>query len=130
MQPSPPCLLAIADSTRPVFLILMGLSLLLVAWRVARGGSPWAARLMMAGSLLLAFGYAVLLPLYSARVLTPLALLDHVPSGDRSSTVAWHLCKLLSMNAGWLLFGLGLAIHARIFPAVRLTGRCPKPVSP
>lgn len=104
---------------RPVFLILMGLALLLVAWRLARHRSGWPTRVLVAGALLLAFGYGVVLPLYTAQVLVPLDLVMYVPSADPATALAWHLVKLLSMNGGWFLFGLGLALHARLFESFR-----------
>jgi hypothetical protein len=35
--------------------------------------------------------------------------------GDAASILGWHVVKLVVMNAGWLLFGIGIAMHARIF---------------
>ncbi len=106
---------------RPVFLILMGLVLLLVAWRLARHRSGWPARVLVAGALLLAFGYAVVLPLYDAKVLVPMGLVMFRPDADPAVALGWHLVKMLSMNGGWFLFGLGLALHARLFEPVRAT---------
>jgi hypothetical protein len=68
----------------------------------------------MAGAVLLALGYSVLLPLYQAGVLLPLSLVGRLP-GDPAVAMAWHVVKVVSMNGGWLLFGLGLALHAGIF---------------
>lgn len=106
---------------RPVFLILMGLVLLLVAWRLARHHSGWPARILVAGALLLAFGYAVVLPLYDAKVLVPLSFVEFLPHADPAVALGWHLVKLLAMNGGWFLFGLGLALHVRLFEPVRVT---------
>jgi len=38
-----------------------------------------------------------------------------------ASAVAWHVVKLMVMNLGWLLFGIGIALHANILgsPAPR-----------
>jgi hypothetical protein len=69
----------------------------------------------MSGALLLALGYSVTLPLYQAKVLLPIDLLKFYPNADPGIAMGWHLVKLFSMNGGWLLFGLGLAIHARVF---------------
>lgn len=104
---------------RPVFLILMGLALLLVAWRLARHRSGWPTRVLVAGALLLAIGYGVVLPLYDARILVPLSLVMFVPDADPATALGWHLVKLVSMNGGWFLFGLGLALHARLFESFR-----------
>lgn len=106
--------LASIEAVRPVFLIVMGISLTLIAWRLARTSTVWAARLLVAGALLLGFGYAVMMPLYEAGVLkyySPKA----VGQSGAASVVAWHAVKLVVMNAGWLLFGAGVAMHAKIF---------------
>lgn len=112
VPPAP--ILATIDAFRPVFMIVMGAFLLLTAWRMTRGGSGWAPRILMAGAILLAIGYSVLLPLYQAGVLLPLSLVGRLP-GDATVAMAWHVLKVASMNGGWLLFGLGLALHAGIF---------------
>jgi hypothetical protein len=46
--------------------------------------------------------------------------------------MAWHLVKLFTMNAGWLMLGAGLAIHAQLFraaaaPAAGTVEPAPKP---
>lgn len=107
-------LLASIDAFRPVFMIVMGAFLLLTAWRMTRGTTGWASRTLMAGALLLALGYSVLLPLYQAEVLVPLSMVGRIPA-DATVALGWHILKVVSMNAGWLLFGLGLALHAGIF---------------
>lgn len=115
MAIAPPApILASIDAFRPVFMIVMGAFLLLTAWRMTRGTTGWAPRTLMAGAILLAIGYSVLLPLYQAGVLLPLALVGRLP-GDAAVAMAWHVVKVVSMNGGWLLFGLGLALHAGIF---------------
>ena len=112
---APPApILASVEAFRPVFMIVMGAFLLLTAWRMTRGTSGWAPRTLMAGALLLTIGYSVLLPLYQAGVLLPLSLVGRLP-GDATVAMAWHVVKVVSMNGGWLLFGLGLALHAGIF---------------
>jgi hypothetical protein len=106
--------LASIEAVRPVFLIVMGVFLTLIAWRLAKTSGIWTARLMISGALMLGFGYAVMLPLYEAGVLkyySPQARYH----GDAASILAWHAVKLVVMNAGWLLFGIGIAMHARIF---------------
>ena len=97
---------------RPVFLILMGLCLLVVAWRLTRRARGWSGRFLMAGAILLALGYSLVLPLYEARVLVPVSLLPYFPDADAGVALGWHLLKVVSMNGGWLLFGVGLAIMA------------------
>lgn len=112
---APPApVLASIDAFRPVFMIVMGAFLLLTAWRMTRGTTGWAPRTLMAGAILLAIGYSVLLPLYQAGVLIPLSLIGRIP-GDATVAMVWHVVKVVSMNGGWLLFGLGLALHAGIF---------------
>lgn len=108
------------EAVRPVFLIVMGVFLTLIAWRLARTSDTWPARLLVAGALLLGFGYAVLLPLYEAEVLTPYSPNAH-QHGDATHILAWHAAKVVVMNAGWLLFGIGVAMHAKILksPAPR-----------
>jgi hypothetical protein len=83
---------------------------------MVRGTSGWAPRLIFAGALLLCFGYAVLMPLYDAGVIERVYPGMHF-HGDPSSALAWHVVKLFAMNAGWLIFGLGLALHSRLFSA-------------
>lgn len=118
---TPPLLpLASIDAMRPVFMIVMGLALLFVAWRLTRHTSGWSSRILMSGALLLALGYSVIIPLYQAQVILPLSLLMFYPEADTGTVMGWHLAKLLSMNGGWLLFGLGLALHARVFESSRV----------
>ena len=38
--------LASIDAVRPVFLIVMGISLMIFAWRLANGANDWAALLL------------------------------------------------------------------------------------
>lgn len=113
-----PPVLASIDAMRPVFLILMGLSLLLVAWRLTRGHRGWPARTMLAGAVLLALGYGLILPLYELQLIPPPQFLPYLPHVDPSVVFAWHIAKLFAMNGGWLFFGLGLALHARAFEAL------------
>ena len=107
-------------AVRPVFLIVMGVFLMLIAWRLAKTSGVWTARLLVAGALLLGFGYAVIMPLFAAGVIE-----NYLPGrhyhGSAATVVAWHLVRMAVMNTGWLLFGLGLAMHAKIFssPAPR-----------
>ena len=121
----PPDVLPLASigAMRPVFMVVMGAFLLLTAWRMTRGTSGWAPRILMAGALLLAIGYSVVMPLYQAGILVPLSQLGRVP-GDAATALAWHVVKVVSMNGGWLTFGFGLAMHAGIFE----TEKSPAPV--
>jgi hypothetical protein len=114
-------MLASIEACRPVFLIVMGASLAVIAWRLVRGSSGWAPRLILGGTLLLCFGYSVLMPLYEAHVIERFPLSPHA-EGTAATALAWHVVKLFAMNTGWLLLGLGLAIHARVF-AVTPTGK-------
>lgn len=95
-------------------MIVMGLFLLLVAWRLVGGRSGWAPRLILSGALLLAFGYAVLVPLYESGTIPQFRPGGHL-HGDPALALGWHMVKLFAMNAGWLLFGFGVALHARVF---------------
>jgi dipeptide/tripeptide permease len=102
------------EAVRPVFLIVMGAFLAIIAWRLAKDSGIWTARFLVAGALLLGTGYAVVMPLYAAGLIRPYAPGMRGASAD---ALAWHVVKLVLMNAGWLFFGLGLALHAKLFPA-------------
>jgi hypothetical protein len=115
----PPLPLASIEAMRPVFMIVMGLALLFVAWRMTRHTSGWSSRILMAGALLLTLGYSVIIPLYQAKVIVPLSHLMFYPDADAGNVMGWHLAKLFSMNCGWMLLGLGLALHARVFESVK-----------
>jgi hypothetical protein len=102
------------EAIRPVFWIVMGVFLVIIAWRIAKCTTGWTARLIISGALLLGFGYALMLPLYEAGFIerySPVA--DY--QGSAATALAWHVVRALTMNSGWLLFGLGLAMHAKIF---------------
>jgi hypothetical protein len=114
--------IASIEAARPVFLIVMGVFLLVVAWRMAKETRGWSARLMMAGALLLCFGYAFLVPMYEAGKIEKFHPRAHLH--DPASALGWHAVKLVVMNAGWLVFGLGLGLHSgllRIPMALRAT---------
>ncbi len=102
--------LASIDAVRPVFMIVMGVFLMVVVWRMAKESEGWSARLMMGGAFLLCFGYAILVPMYEARVIEAFHPAAHLR--DPASALAWHAVKLVVMNAGWLVFGLGLGLHS------------------
>lgn len=104
------------EAVRPVFMIVMGIFLMIIAWRLCKCTAGWTARLIAAGALLLGFGYAVMLPLYDAGVIERFSSAGH-HHGSAATAAAWHSVKLITMNSGWLLFGLGLAMHAKVFAA-------------
>lgn len=128
-MPPPPHVptLASVDAFRPVFMIVMGAFLLLTAWRITRGTTGWTPRILLAGAFLLALGYSVIIPLYEAGVLIPLSQIGRVP-GDPAVALFWHIARTVSMNGGWLLFGLGLALHAGIFETVKSSAPVPTPL--
>ena len=106
--------LASIEAVKPVFMIVMGVFLMIIAWRLAKGLEGWSARLIVAGTILLGVGYTVVLPLYDAGVIPRYSLRPSALSSGPDA-YAWNIVKTFVMNFGWLLFGLGLAIHARIF---------------
>ncbi|MCX6874447.1 MAG: hypothetical protein NTW21_11675 [Verrucomicrobia bacterium] len=108
----PLLLLASIDVVRPVFLIVMGGLLLVFGWRIATGVSAWSGRCIVAGGLLLCFGYAVLLPLYETGFIMGVTSLSDAP-GASPAAFGWHAVKLVVMNGGWLLLGIGMALHAK-----------------
>lgn len=118
--------LASIEAIRPVFMIVMGVFLMIIAWRLSKTTEGWTARLIVAGSLLLGFGYAVVLPLYDAGLLPRFSA-----NGSSAAALGWHVVKLVVMNCGWLLFGLGLALHAKIFaPSPPRRKLSPSPLTP
>jgi hypothetical protein len=102
------------EAVRPVFLIVMGLFLLLFAWRLAKVSGIWTSRLLMTGALMLALGYGVLLPLYDAGVLERYSPNQVHYHGNAATALGWHVIKIVIMNLGWLVLGLGFAMHAKI----------------
>jgi hypothetical protein len=115
--------LASIEAVRPVFMIVMGVFLMIIAWRLSKTTNGWTARTIMAGALLLGFGYSVLLPMYEAGGIEGYSAKGHY-HGSADAAIAWHCVKLTVMNGGWLLFGLGLAMHARVFSPAS-PGRAP-----
>lgn len=101
------------EAIRPVFLIVMGVFLTLIAWRLAKTSGTWTARTLVAGALMLGFGYAVMLPLYEIRVIEPLSS-KGIYHGSAATALGWHVVKLVVMNFGWLLFGIGIALHTNL----------------
>lgn len=105
--------LASIEAVRPVFLIVMGVFLMLIAWRLAKTSSCWTGRVLVSGAFLLGFGYAILLPLYEAGIIEPISRSGHY-HGSPATAHAWQAVKMIVMNFGWLAFGLGLAMHAKL----------------
>jgi hypothetical protein len=102
------------EAIRPVFMIVIGVFMLVVAWRLAKLSGGWTARLMVSGVLLLAFGYAVVMPMYEAGLIEKYSPKRLVYAGDAANAMAWHVVRLIVMNLGWLVFGLGFAMHAGV----------------
>ena len=102
------------EAIRPVFMIVVGVFMLVVAWRLAELSGGWTARLMVAGALLLAFGYAVVMPLYEAGLIEAYSPRRLTYVGSAANAMAWHAVRLITMNCGWLVFGLGFAMHAGV----------------
>lgn len=98
-------------AVRPVFLIVMGVFLMVIAWRLSKGTEGWTAKLLISGALLLGVGYSVMLPMHEAGIIGQISK----GGSDHSSALAWQAVKMVTMNGGWLLFGVGLALHARVF---------------
>ena len=96
-------------------MIIMGVFLLLTVWRITRGTSGWAPRILMAGALLLAFGYAVVMPLYQGGIVMPVTPTGGALFEYTWVELGWYLVKMVSMNGGWLVLGLGVALHAGLF---------------
>ncbi len=117
--------LASLEAIRPVFMIVMGVFLMVIAWRLCQTTEGWTARLIVSGAFLLGFGYSLLLPLYDA------GLIERYSPVSSATALGWHVVKLVVMNCGWLLFGLGLALHAQVFsispPPRKLS---PSPLTP
>ena len=117
------------EAVRPVFLIVMAVFLLLFAWRLAKITDAWTSRFLIAGALMLALGYGVLLPLYEANVLerySPARLHYH---GNAATALGWHVTKVVVMTFGWLVMGVGFAMHAKILsaPSPRRSREVPLP---
>lgn len=102
------------EAMRPVFWMVMGAFLLLYAWRLTRFSGRWTSRLTMAGALLLAAGYSLVLPMYEAGLLERYAAERRHYSGSADIAFAWHCVRTVVMNIGWLAFGLGMAMHAGV----------------
>lgn len=102
--------LASIEAVRPVFMIVMGVFLMVVAWRIARGTEGWSARFTCGGAFLLCLGYAIIVPMYEAGLIEKFH--PSRPLQDPPAAMAWHAVKLVVMNTGWLFFGLGVGIHS------------------
>lgn len=105
-----------ADSMRPVFWIIMGLALPILAARLGRKRPGWSARALNGGAILLAAGYVIILPLYDAGILVPVLKARLLPQYDPAQAIIWQVVKMTTLNMGWLFFGLGLALHAHQTP--------------
>lgn len=105
--------LASLEAARPVFLILMGIAMVLISWRLTKRLSGFPAWSLVSGALLLGLGYSVLLPLYEIGVLIGPDVLPFAPDADPTLMMTCHLLKSVSMNGGWLLFGLGMFLTSR-----------------
>jgi hypothetical protein len=108
--------LASLAAARPVFWIVMGIFLMVIAWRISRSTSPWTRRFLLAGAVLLGFGYAILLPLYETGYLERFHKGAH-HHGSETSAMVWHALRMLVMNSGWLLLGIGLAMQSKVLTA-------------
>jgi hypothetical protein len=106
--------LASIGAIRPVFQIVVGVFMLVVAWRLAKHSAVWTARLMIGGALMLALGYVVLLPMYEAGLIEAYSPKRLVYTGSVADAMACHVVKVVLMNLGWLAFGVGLAMHAGV----------------
>lgn len=116
------------EAARPVFLIVMGVSMLLFTWRLAKVSDAWSSRLLMAGAVMLSLGYGLLLPLYEAGVVEhyqPARVHYH---GSAATALGWHVTKMVVMNLGWLVLGLGFAMHAKILPSPAPRRSCEIPL--
>ena len=123
-----PPLLGSIEATRPVFLIVMGTSLMVTAWRLNKTSPGWPGKIIIAGALLLGLGYVVVMPSYETGLVERYSPMRPF-RGSSSTALAWHTVKLASLNSGWLLFGLGVALHAKLFslaPASRSPHPSPK----
>ena len=98
-------------AVRPVFLIVMGVFLMVIAWRLSKGTEGWTARLLILGALLLGLGYSVMMPLHESGIIKQLTK----GGSGHSGAMAWKALMMVTMNGGWLLFGVALAMHARLF---------------
>jgi hypothetical protein len=106
--------LASVDAVRPVFMIVMGFFLLLLGWRLAKNSGVWTSRILMAGALLLGFGYGLMLPLYEAGLIERYAPNRVHYHGSVDDAIGWHAVKMVVMNFGWLVFGTGVAMHSSL----------------
>ncbi len=122
--------LASVDAARPVFMIVMGIFLMVFAWRMAREMDRWTARFLVAGAFLLCFGYAFLIPMYEAGIIGGVS--KGAGISQSQSAIGWHAVKVVVMNSGWLFLGLGLGLHSgliRIPAALRISKSQPQHVN-
>ena len=68
----------------------------------------------------------MILPLYQAGLVEPFRPSGHY-HGSAATAVGWHVVKVVAMNFGWLLFGLGVAMHANLFNSSSPRSRAENP---
>lgn len=125
MSFSPPIsLLGSIEGARPVFHIVIGMFLMIFAWRLAVRAPQWTARFLMAGAFMLGFGYTLLLPLAEA------GFIDSGLPRSTANLAAWMAVKTVTMNLGWLCFGCGLAAHAGILRMPTRAAKCVPALKP
>jgi len=107
-------------------MIVMGIFLMVSAWRLLKCTTGWTARLIVSGALLLGAGYTLILPLYETGYIERFSPMGHY-HGSGATPLAWHVVTMVTMNSGWLLFGLGLALHAKVFTASSPTRKLARP---
>ena len=110
----PPDVLPLASisAMRPVFMIIMGVFLLLTVWRITRGTSGWAPRMLYQGGFIL--------PVSPGGG----ALFEYT-----WTQLGWHLTKMVAMNGGWFVLGLGVAMHAGLFETEKSAAPVQVPLS-
>ena len=116
--------LASIEAIRPVFMIVMGVFLMVIAWRLCKATEGWTARLIVAYASL-GFGYAVMLPLYDAGLLPRFS-----SNGSSASALAWHAVKIVVMNCGWLLSHGSRAARPTFSPSPPPPELSPSPLTP
>ena len=123
-----PTPLASIEAVRPVFMIVMGVFLLLIAWRLSQVTRGWTSRLSVSGAFLLSFGYVIMMPMYESGHIEQFSGRGHY-HGDAATAMAWQMVKLISMNTGWLLLGLASPAGSSLRPrsAAPSPAQCPAP---
>ncbi|GAA5124345.1 hypothetical protein JIN84_12540 [Luteolibacter yonseiensis] len=122
--------IASIPAVRPVFMIVTGVFLMIIAWRLAKNAPSRTAGCIRTGALLLGLGYVVLLPLYEAGKIETYSAAKKTYVGSEETALSWHCLKLAVMNSGWLVFGLGVAMHAKVFSPAILRKPATAPLAP